>query len=263
MLKNFFKKNSHNNFFKAIAGFGRSANRFYENRNHDIQTNGELTILKKLSTLKPTLVIDGGANIGKYSAVLNEHFNNCKIYAFEPVKDTFDQLQKNIEGIDNIITINKGLYHSNCEKKINLFDSHTHSSIYDIEELSDPMKGETNISLINGDDFMKENNIDQIDFLKLDLEGAEYDAIIGFEEAISKGKIKAIQFEYGYINIITKKLLIDFYHFFNKHGYILGKIFPKEVEFRDYELKYEDFIGPNFVAVKETETELIELLKNK
>jgi len=44
---------------------------------------------------------------------------------------------------------------------------------------------------------------------------------------------------------------------------VLGKIFPKTVEFRKYEFKYEDFLGPNFIAVKNTETELINILKKK
>jgi hypothetical protein len=44
---------------------------------------------------------------------------------------------------------------------------------------------------------------------------------------------------------------------------MLGKVFPKTVEFRKYEFKYEDFLGPNFIAVKKTETELIKLLMEK
>ena len=48
-LKRLFKRNSHNNLLKALAGFGRAINRLYENRNHDIYSNGELTLLKKNS----------------------------------------------------------------------------------------------------------------------------------------------------------------------------------------------------------------------
>jgi hypothetical protein len=114
--------------------------------------------------------------------------------------------------------------------------------------------------LVSGDDFIKENNIDSIDFLKLDVEGAEFDALLGFEKAIKSGIVKLIQFEYGYINISTKKLLIDYYQFFESHGYLVGKVYPKNVEFRDYHFKHEDFIGPNFVAVKKSETALINLL---
>ena len=58
-------------------------------------------------------------------------------------------------------------------------------------------------------------------------------------------------------------MLIDFYNFLESKNYIVGKIFPKTVEFRKYEFKYEDFIGPNFIAVKKSETELIKSLSNK
>jgi len=144
-----------------------------------------------------------------------------------------------------------------------MYNLDTHSSLYDIKGILYKANQKTIIQLINGDNFLKENNIDFVDFLKIDVEGAEYEVLKGFEESIKNGKIKAIQFEYGYINISTHKLLIDFYEFFEKHDYVLGKIFPKTVEFRKYETKYEDFLGPNFIAVKKTETELINLLKRK
>jgi len=262
-VKRLFKQNAHNKFFAALAGFGRALNRLYENRNHDPYSNGELTLVKKLSKLSPSVIIDGGANIGSYSLLINKVIPDVLIYSFEPVKSTFELLKKNVAGIDNIVPIGNGLYKNNCKKEINIFPSSTHSSLVDIEGLSYETKGTQTIELIKGDDFMKEHKITEIDLLKLDVEGVEYDAIKGFEEHIDKGKIKMIQFEYGYINISSKKLLLDFYNYFEDRGYIVGKIFPKTVEFRKYDFKYEDFLGPNFIAVKKTETELIDLLTKK
>ncbi|MGM0579167.1 MAG: FkbM family methyltransferase [Bacteroidota bacterium] len=263
LVKRFFKRNTHNSFFKALAGFGRALNRLYENRNHDIYSNGELTILKKLAKFNPSVVIDGGANIGGYSRILTKVLPNTKIHSFEPVKNTFLKLKENVGHIENITLHNKGLYKKNCVKEINIFPSNTHSSLIDIEGLSYESTGKQEIELINGDDFLNENNINEVDFLKLDIEGAEYDAIVGFEEHISAGKIKVIQFEYGYINITSKKLLIDFYNYFESKGYLLGKIFPKTVEFRKYHFKHEDFLGPNLIAVKKTETDLINAFLKK
>jgi hypothetical protein len=157
----------------------------------------------------------------------------------------------------------KGLFSDNCSKEINVFDSDAHASLYDIQGLSYKPNKKITIELAKGDEFMEKNNINSVDLLKLDIEGAEFDALLGFENSIKSGKIKAIQFEYGYINISTKKLLIDFYSFFEANGYVLGKIFPKTVEFRKYEFKYEDFIGPNFIAVKKAETNLINSLSKK
>ena len=34
------------------------------------------------------------------------------------------------------------------------------------------------------------------------------------------------------------------------HGYAVGKIYPDYVEFRDYSLDDEDFVGPNYLAVR-------------
>lgn len=263
MIKRILKKNSHNLVFKALAGFGRSLNRFYENRNHDLQSNGELTLLKKLVKFKPVVIVDGGANIGDYALYASRICPNANIYAFEPVKETFAQLETNTENHPKVIPIQKGLYKDNCSKRINLFSSSEHSTIYNLQGLSYDSVKTANIELIKGDDFLKENKIDTVDLLKLDLEGAEYDAILGFEETIKDGKVKIIQFEYGYINISTKKLLIDFYKFFESHGYIVGKIFPKNIEFRKYEFKYEDFLGPNHIAIKRSETELIKILQQK
>ena len=261
-VKRIFKQNTHNLFFKALAGFGRSLNRLYENRNHDIYSNGEITVLKKIATTNPNIIIDAGANVGDYSILANQIMPACKIYAFEPVEATFQYLLSNIKDLKNVVPFKKGLFKENCELAINLFASNEHSSIYDIEGLPIGSDQQQKIELIRGDDFIKDNQIDSIDFLKLDVEGAEYDALIGFENAIKHGAIKAVQFEYGYINITTKKLLVDYYNFFEANGYILGKIFPKLVEFRKYHFKYEDFIGPNFIAVKKTETELIKILSN-
>jgi FkbM family methyltransferase len=262
-LKRIFKKNTHNTFFKILAGLGRSLNRLYENRNHDVHSNGELTVLKKLSSIKPTVIFDGGANVGNYCFLANEIMPECTIYAFEPVDATYQQLLKNIHNIQHIVPVKKGLFKENCASVINLFNSDEHSSLYDIQGLKTVSNQTQQIELICGDDFMKENNITSIDLLKLDVEGAEFDALIGFKNAIRKGSIKMVQFEYGYINISTKNLLLDFYNFFEENGYIVGKVFPKLVEFRSYAFKFEDFIGPNFIAVKKTEVELVNLLSKK
>jgi FkbM family methyltransferase len=256
-LKRIYKRNSHNVFLKALAGFGRSLNRLYENRNHDIYSNGEMTVLKKIARFNPSVIFDGGANVGNYSLLADRIIPDCKIFSFEPVEETYRKLSKNVEKHDRINPIKKGLFKENCSREINLFKADEHASLYNIEGTDEKSGKKQIIELVRGDDFMNENCIDSIDFLKLDIEGAEYDAITGFEKSIKDGKIKAIQFEYGYINITTKKLLLDYYALLETNNYVVGKIFPKIVEFRKYNFIYEDFIGPNFIAVKKTETKLI------
>ncbi|HXH99516.1 MAG TPA: FkbM family methyltransferase [Sphingobacteriaceae bacterium] len=262
MLKRAFKSNSHNGIFKAMAGFGRSMNRLYENRNHDSKSNGEVTILKKLAHFNPQVIIDGGANHGEYSLLVNGIMKDCVVYSFEPVINTYEKLKLNLNGINNVFPINQGLYHENCSADINIFNSDEHSSMYSFENLSQKPVNVMKADFIKGDTFLEEKKINRVDLLKLDLEGAEFDALKGFDTSLKNNKIKCIQFEYGYINIKTKKLLIDYYELLTSYGYIIGKVYPKRVEFRDYNFKHEDFLGPNYLAVNATEKELIQALEN-
>ncbi|MFZ1807629.1 MAG: FkbM family methyltransferase [Cyclobacteriaceae bacterium] len=110
------------------------------------------------------------------------------------------------------------------------------------------------------DDFIMEHGIGKIDFLKLDVEGTEMNAVIGLKKSLEQRKIRMVQFEYGTINIVTRMLLIDFYTFFKQHGYIVGKLYPQSVDFREYKFKHEDFIGPNFIAIHQSDEELKALL---
>lgn len=262
-LKRLFKKNTHNALFKNLASFGRSLNRMYENKNYDIHSNGEVTIIKKLTQGDSPVVIDGGANVGGYSLAVCTVKPKANVYAFEPVAGTFKQLQENVKHCPNVTVVQKGLYKENKEHEIHLFPSTTHSSLYDIKGWKHTSEKTETIVLTAGDSFLESHNLPNVDLLKIDIEGAEYDAIKGFEKSLQAGKIRAVQFEYGYINITTKKLLIDYYEYFESVGYIVGKIFPKIVEFRKYSHKHEDFLGPNFIAVRKTDTDLIKLLENK
>ncbi len=262
-LKKFYKENSHNAVTKALAGFGRSINRLYENRNHNPLSNGEATLLKKIATFNPEVIIDGGANVGNYAQLVNTYCPAAKVYSFEPVADTYNKLAANLAGNPNNTLINKGLYNENCIKSINIYPGDEHASLYDVTGTSYNQTGLVDIELVKGDDFLAQQGIKSVFLLKLDLEGAEYDALQGFENALKNGNIKLIQFEYGYINITTKRLLIDYYQLLESYGYVVGKLFPKTVEFRKYQYKHEDFIGPNFIAVHRDQAELIKALSSK
>ncbi len=262
-LKRLFKRNTHNAFFKGLASFGKALNRMYENKNYDIHSNGEVTVIKKVASHKGAIVIDGGANVGGYTKAIYAQNPEAIIYSFEPVATTFKTLSENIAHCKTATALQKGLYSETKQQEIHLFPSSTHSSLYDIKGWKHQSKETTTISLTTGDAFMKEYNLTHIDLLKIDVEGAEYEVLLGIKESLLAGNIRAIQFEYGYINITTKKLLVDYHEFFESVGYQLGKIYPKTVEFKKYSHKQEDFLGPNFIAVRKSDRELINKLTNK
>jgi len=262
LLKRLFKNNTHNLLFKLIAGVGTNVNRLYENRNHDALSNGELTVLKKLSKVHPNIIFDVGANKGHYAKLILDTNPDAHIYCFEPVNDTYAILERSFgdQVPSNVTLIKKGLYKVNSDFEINIFPSNEHASLFDLRGINYSYIRKEKIDLVSLDSFAENHRIGSIDFVKLDLEGAEMDALLGMKNALSMKKIRAIQFEYGYINVTTRNLLADYYDFFKKYDYVIGKIYPKTVEFRDYRIKHEDFIGPNYIAVRKDDSELIRLL---
>jgi FkbM family methyltransferase len=225
-------------------------------------SNGEYTILKKVASAKPKMIFDVGANIGHYAKLINDVLPEATIHCFEPVSTTFESLVKNLDGLgnENIHKVKKGFYKENKVLPINIYSGHELSSIFEIKGVAYSALRQESIDVIAGDTYISDNKIDHIDFLKMDLEGSEMDALIGLQNSLSQRKIRIVQFEYGYINITTKNLLADYYDFFKTFDFIIGKVYPQRVEFRDYEFKHEDFIGPNFIAVHKSDEVMIKLL---
>ena len=103
------------------------------------------------------IVVDIGASIGPFTySILNK--NPKQVYCIEPSPKEHDTLIKNVSG-DNVKIIKKGIT-KNDEDII---------QTYVFGGVEEELKG------ISFNSFLKENNIDKIDFLKTDCEGGEYD----------------------------------------------------------------------------------------
>jgi hypothetical protein len=106
------------------------------------------------------------------------------------------------------------------------------------------------IKLTTIDLYCKKNNIEQIHFLKLDIEGHELNALNGAKNMIEKGKIDFIQFEFGGCNIDSRTYFQDFYYIL-KDKYKIYRILKDGIyELPDYKETYEIFITINYLAIR-------------
>ena len=200
---------------------------------------------------KPVL-LDVGANIGKYALSLSREFPDAKIFSFEPNRNTFKILKQNVK--DKAECINAGLGSEVKTGKIYTYaDSLTssHASIYsDVFKVFHEAEKVVDIDfeMITIDNFCAQRGIKEIDLLKIDTEGNELEVLKGGRKMLSEDRIKVIQFEFGECDVFSRVFLRDFYDVLSNYRiYRLnsGSLIP----FFEYKSTNEIFRFQNFVAI--------------
>lgn len=166
--------------------------------------------------------VDLGAYIGDTSMDFIKTYNNYKkIYCYEITDDTMALLKNNLSIYDNIIYKNKAV--SNFKKNMFVKNSNIDSSANTISE-----EGDKIIETVNLDEDIKE----KIDIIKMDIEGEEYNALIGCKNHIINDKpILLISVYHNNTDLFRIPKLI--YEYNNNYKFYLrnygNNIFPTEI----------------------------------
>ena len=252
-------KHQRNLFVKKIYTLARVIEQGYQNVNPDMKKNGETFFIQKLSKINIKTVFDVGANKGDWSTFIDKYLNFELIYAFEPIPQVFELLIKN--KFKNKVKFNNiALSNMNTKLQFSYIPNASYLSSASVT-LRQGSISVPDILSIRGDDFCKSNNIDYIDFLKIDTEGHDYKVLLGFKEMLENNKIRIIQFEYGPFSIQTKDLLKNHFELLNNHGYIIAKIYPNHLSFMNFNNRDENFMLSNYIAIQKEDKELLKLLK--
>lgn len=134
------------------------------------------------------IVLDIGANIGYYTLIFAKIVGeNGKIFAFEPDPTNFLLLKKNVEinGYKNVILIEKAVFNKTEKARLYLSDNtaidhRIYNPIYKNEN-----RKSINVEAICIDNYF-ENYAGKIDFIKMDIQGAEASAFQGMSNLLKK-----------------------------------------------------------------------------
>lgn len=146
------------------------------------------------------IVLDLGANIGYFTCLFAQLVGKTgKVFAFEPDPKNFDILKKNIEINDyqNVVLEQKAVSNTKGKIKMYLSNSPKDHRIYDTEDGREAIE----IECITLDEYFKNFDCD-IDFIKSNIQGADYAAFEGMKSIYEKSKSKivaAIEFNPGMI----------------------------------------------------------------
>lgn len=137
---------------------------------------------KEILSIKSPVIIDIGANIGQFMFACKTLFPDAKVYSFEPDFSVFEMLKKNATNFDNVKTYNLAL--SNVKKKMKFYVSNEYSEWSSLKKIDGKEYKINTVHTDKGDNLLK--NIKEINLLKIDVEGAEYDVISGLTKTLER-----------------------------------------------------------------------------
>lgn len=122
---------------------------------------------------------DIGANIGTHSAFIG-NIPETKVYGFEPFPANFKSLEKNFE----YNNINGNVFQVALMNKTSQMSLTTESgeSGEGTNHISE--KGDINVEAFRGDNFIEKEDLEKPDIMKIDVEGAEFEVLKGFENTL-------------------------------------------------------------------------------
>lgn len=138
--------------------------------------------------------LDIGANIGQYSLFASKILKKGKVFAFEPIKDIFNQFESSIERnkMKNINAFNLACGNKDDVLEIKKIKGNAGESTFlnvDIIEnkYNDILVEE--VKVVKLDEFLKD---EKVDFVKIDVEGFEYEVLLGMQGIIKNYKPKIL-----------------------------------------------------------------------
>ena len=211
-----------------------------------------------MQRVKPGMtVFDVGANVGDYAILMGRLVGPAgRVITIEAAGSTFAKLTERLarHGCDNVRAFHNAVYSENRAIEFHEFpEEYSAWNSLGKPQMADPTDQRKLVPLertevvqaVRLDDFCRDQGVDVIHYMKLDVEGAESDALKGASALLARRAIRFLQFE------ISKAMLDgmnrrarEVFDILNGHGYECHRINRDGTlgpEARDSDSFYENY----------------------
>ena len=179
------------------------------------------------------IVFDIGAWVGNTAVEYSNYFPNSIVHTFEPFPESFEKLKKKSENFENRIIANQvaisdkvgqATFYSNLIETTNsLLPSTNTNSKHDYFRNN---KKEIKVDTLTIDEYCTKNNINRINIVKMDIQGAELAAMQGATSMLEASKIDIIFCEVNFIAMYENSALFhELVIFLEKFGYRVHNLY--------------------------------------
>jgi len=184
-----------------------------------------ISLLKRYLPTNP-IIIEAGAHNGSDTVKLSSLWPQSTIYAFEPVPELFDELKKKITDCGNVIALPLALGDKIGTSKFHVSSKEGTGS----SSLLTPkahlhhfpwinFNREIEVSTVTIDEFARQNQLEKIDLLWLDLQGYEYYVLKASPDILKR--VTVIATEVNFFELYNGCVLYPAYRkWLESHGFV-------------------------------------------
>lgn len=187
---------------------------------------------RRLPLVSYRTIFDVGANVGTTSQKYSVEFPSARIFAFEPVRSTFRQLQETAAALSNVTCFNLAMGDTATTAVMSAIPNSPSNKIVDADRKAEKGGVET-VEVLTGDQFCAAHGVESIDFIKIDAEGFDLKVCIGFAGMLKAQTIDLLQVEAGMNSRNERHVPLEaFKSYLEPLGYFIFKIYDQAFERR-------------------------------
>jgi FkbM family methyltransferase len=248
-------------FFRKLITYTYKRSQGFQYNSYSLKDEVALALyfgnlVKTKKKVSGQIIIDAGANKGDYSKYLLEtKLVFEKLIIIEPQS-------AHATSLDQLVEKNKNVFFEKVAigakpGKVTLFSDQKGSGLaslyqrdldhFDIKVMSQ----QEEVKVTTLDAIALKYDLKHIDFLKLDLEGHEFEALRGAKKCLDSKLINSLIFEFGGCNIDSRTYFKDFWNLLVKeYGFSFYRLLPKRrlQHLSRYSEVYEQFLWQNVLA---------------
>ncbi len=213
-------------------GFEINGTSYMQQLRRNAESKDVFIIQKDLLNGRVNTIFDLGANYGSVTEIYKNVFPDAAIYAFEPFPEVFKSLTEKVGQLRNVKVYDKAVTDSSGKRTFFVNENADTNSLYKSQEtgLSSDKQAENKYSIevdaVSLNDFCREEKIQKIDILKMDIQGGELGALKGATNLLEKKQISLLYLEAFFIpQYQDQPLFQDLLSFLFAMGYQLQDIY--------------------------------------
>ena len=259
------------NLFETILGrrfmwrFAR-AMLFFARRdgNDDCDTSGEYLLHSTFAhhyagSKDNVTIVDVGANTGYWAdhllaSCLNSKIESLSYYGFEPSNAVRERLTENLQRFADDVSIN--ISSEAVGNKVGPIQFEQSGGIRGSSRQVQGASGQTlneveTVNMTTIDKIAESHSLEQIAFVKSDVEGFDLNVIEGAIPLLRAERIDFFQFEYNHTWIETRHYLQDVFRLVEALPYVICRVVPDGLEaYQNWHPGLETYFHSNFLIVR-------------